>query len=143
MPPKKVTKKVAAKKTTAKKAEVKKVAAKKKSEKKPVAKKAAVAKKAPAKKAAIKPAAKKKVTIIVASFNAGMGNNLVLRGDAPGLSWNTGTIMENVGAETWQWSTSKAKSAFEVKFLINDTTWSQGENLVIKPGTTAGFAPGF
>lgn len=152
MPAKKVTKKAAAKKTPAKKA-VKKVAAKKTATKKTAVKKAtqatkapakkAVAKKASAKKAAKKTAAKKEATIIVAKFDVGLGNSLVLRGDAPGLSWDTGTVMENIDAETWQWKTSTAKSAFEVKFLINDTTWSQGDNITVKPGTTIGVTPSF
>ena len=152
MPAKKVTKKAAAKKTPAKKA-VKKVATKKTTTKKPAAAKApkatkapakkAAAKKAPAKKAAKKPAAKKVATTIVAKFNVGLGNTLLVRGDAPGLSWDTGTVMENIDADTWQWTTSTAKSDFEVKFLINDTTWSQGENVTVKPGTTVGVAPSF
>ena len=79
----------------------------------------------------------------MAKFDVGHGNTLLLRGDAPGLSWDNGTIMENVDAETWQWTTSTAKSDFEVKFLINDTTWSQGENVAVKPRTTVGIAPRF
>ena len=152
MPAKKVTKKVAAKKSPAKKA-VKKVVAKKTTTKKTAAEKApkavkapakkAVAKKAPAKKAAKKPAAKKTATTIVAKFDVGHGNTLLLRGDAPGLSWDNGTIMENVDAETWQWTTSTAKSDFEVTFLINDTTWCQGENVAVKPRSTVGIAPRF
>jgi hypothetical protein len=76
-------------------------------------------------------------------YDVGLGNNLVLRGDSHELSWETGTIMENVNAETWRWTTSKARSAFEVEFLINDTRWAQGENASVKPGTTSGFAPRF
>jgi hypothetical protein len=130
MPAKKVTKKVAAKKTTAKKA-IKKVAPDK-TTKDPVAKKAAK-----------KPAAKKSSTVIIVKYDAGMGNSIMLRGDGPGLSWDTGTIMENIDAETWKWTTSKANKAFEVKFLINDTAWAQGENTTVKPGTTSGFNPVF
>jgi hypothetical protein len=141
MPAKKLTTKVAATQTTAMKA-VKKVAAKKTSTQKSAAEKTP-AKKAVAKKAAKKPAVKKSVTTIVVKYNVGMGNSLELRGDAPGLSWDTGTIMENIDADTWQWTTSNAKSEFEVKFLINDTAWSQGENNSVKPGTTVGFAPTF
>lgn len=126
MPAKKVTKKTAAKKTVAKKA-VKEEAVKKTA----------------AKKAAKKPAAKKSATSITVKYDVGMGNYLTLRGDGPGLSWETGTIMENLDAETWQWKTSKAKTAFGVKFLINDTTWSLGENEVIEPGTESGFSPSF
>ena len=134
MPVKKVTKKVAAKKTVAKKA-VKTVAVKKTA--------APKADKVPAKKAAKKPATKKSTTTIVAKYDVGIGNSLSIRGNSPGLSWDTGTIMENIDADTWQWTSSNAKSAFDVKFLINDTEWAQGENNAVKPGTTVGFAPRF
>lgn len=137
MPVKKVTKKTAEKKTAAKKA------VKTEAVKKTAKKKAVTAKKAPAKKAVKKPAAKKSATTIIVKYDVGMGNTLALRGDGPGLSWETGTIMENLDAETWQWKTSKAKSAFEIKFLINDTTWSLGENEIIEPGTVSGFSPDF
>lgn len=136
MPAKKVTIKGAAKTTTSEKA-VEKATVKKTSPK------TSATKKASSKTAAKKPTAKKSVTTIVVKYDVGMGNNLVLRGDSPGLSWNTGTTMENLDAETWRWTTSKARSVFEVKFLINDTTWSQGENESVKPGTTSGFAPRF
>lgn len=123
MPAKKVTKKVTAKKTTAKKEVVKKAAVKK--------------------TAANKASAKKTVTTIVVKYDVGLGNNIALRGDGPELSWETGTIMENTDADTWQWTSSSVKTAFEVKFLINDTEWSQGENFAVKPGTTSGFSPSF
>jgi hypothetical protein len=142
MPAKKITKKATIKNSSPEKAE-KKVAVKKTTTKKSAAEKVTITSKAPATNAAKKPAAKKSTTTIVANYDVGMGNNLLIRGDAPGLSWDTGTIMENPDPETWKWTTSKAKSGFEIKFLINDTTWSQGENEVIKPGTTAGFAPSF
>ena len=123
MPAKKVTKKVTAKKTTAKKEVVKKAAVKK--------------------TAANKASAKKTVTTIVVKYDVGLGNNIALRGDGPELSWETGTIMENTDADTWQWTSSSVKTAFEVKFLINHTEWSQGENFAVKPGTTSGFSPSF
>lgn len=144
MPAKKVTKKAADKESPAKKVVAKKVAAKNK----PAVKKALSASKAPAKKAVAKKAATKSAvkiskTTIVVKYDVGIGNSMVLRGDGPGLSWETGTVMENTDSDTWQWSTSSAKSAFAVKFLINDAGWSQGENFVVKPGTTSGFSPSF
>lgn len=132
MPAKKVTKKTAAKKTTVKKTVAKKVAVKK-----------TVATKPPANTATKKTATKKSETTVIVKYDVGMGNTIVLRGDGPGLSWDTGTIMDNVDAGTWQWSSTAVKKAFEVKFLINDADWSQGENFVVKPGTTSGFSPSF
>lgn len=103
-----------------------------------------VSKKSAAKeKTAKKSTAGKKNTTIVVTFDVGMGNDLALRGDGPGLSWDRGTTMRNIDAQTWQWKSITARKAFEVKFLVNDTIWSQGEHFVIKPGTTSGFAPSF
>jgi len=123
MPAMKVTKKPAAKKTETKKPAAKKVA--------------------PAKAPAKKPAVKKSTTTIIVKYDVGLGNVVSLRGDAPGLSWENGTVMKNIDAETWQWTSSAAKKAFEIKFLINDNRWSNDENFVVKPGATAGFSPSF
>lgn len=128
MPVKKVTKKAATTSATAPQVVEKKVATP-----------APVTEKAPAKT----PVAKKSLTTIVVKYDVGIGNSMILRGDGPGLSWDTGTVMENIDSETWQWTTSTAKSAFEIKFLINDAGWSQGENFAVKPGTTTGFSPSF
>ena len=132
---KKVAKK-AAKKTVAKKA-VKKAQAKK-----------AVAKKAPAKKVA-KKAAKKAVaskrskTVVEALIDVGFGNLLYIRGDAPGLSWETGVPMDCVGNESWSISMSGVNSSFEYKVLINDIHWESGSNNIAKPGSTSSTSPSF
>lgn len=136
---KSAVKKEAATKTAAKKAAVKKTAVKKTAVKKTAAKKAAAPK-----KAAKKPASAKVITTtIVAKIDVGFENTLVIRGDGPGLSWDSGVTMENLGPDTWQWSTTKANNEFEVKFLVNDDTWCDGENLVVKPGSSVGITPAF
>jgi len=141
---KSAVKKVAAKKTVAKKAAVKKTAVKKTAAKKAAVKQPAV-KKPAAKKTAAKKTASAKVitTTIVAKIDVGFENTLAIRGDGPGLSWDSGVTMKNLGPDTWQWSTTKAKNEFEVKFLVNDDTWCSGENLVVKPGSSVGITPGF
>ncbi len=142
-------KKVAAKKkTAAKKAPAKKVAAKKAPAKKAPAKKAAVkkaaAKKAPAKKAA----AKKKATAaskttIVARIDTGFGNELYVRGEGGGLSWDEGILMECSASDEWTWSTTSAKSGIVFKFLLNDQIWSLGEDLTVPAGGTSVSTPDF
>lgn len=133
---KKVAKK-AAKKTVAKKA-VKKAPAKK-----------AVAKKGSAKKTVKKSAAKKTVaskrskTVVEALIDVGFGNLLYIRGDAPGLSWETGVPMDCVGNESWSISMSGVNSSFEYKVLINDIHWESGSNNIAKPGSTSSTSPSF
>jgi len=144
---KSAVKKAAAKKSPVKKAAVKKIATKKIPVKQAVAKKTVAkkaAKKTVAKKAAKKPASAKVITTtIVAKIDVGFENCLCLRGDGPGLSWDKGVTMENLGPDTWQWSTTAATKEFEVKFLVNDDTWASGENLIVKPGSSIGITPAF
>lgn len=137
------------KKVVAKKAAVKKVATKKVAAKKAVVKKAAV--KAPAKKAAVKkapakkPAAKKQkvVTRVVAKVDAGFGNQVFIRGNSTGLTWDSGTLMKNVSADEWVWESTVVTSEVEFKVLINDSVWSVGANGVVFPGATVVFEPVF
>ena len=120
---------------------VKKVAKKapKKAVKKAPAKKTAV-KKAPAKKAV---ANKHSKTVVEALIDVGFGNLLYIRGDAPGLSWETGVPMDCGGAESWSISMSDVNSSFEYKVLINDIHWESGSNNTAKPGSTTSTSPSF
>lgn len=163
------TKKVAAKKAVKKKAPVKKVAAKKVAAKKASAKKApakkvttkkVAAKKAPAKKVAAKKAVKKapakkavkttkaaapKIieTSIIARVDVGFGNSLYIRGEGAGLSWDQGTLLENITPYEWAIKTTSATTPVEFKFLINDEIWSEGENLTVAAGGTSISSPTF
>lgn len=161
------TTKPAAKKATTKKAAVtKKVAPKKATPpvsaptpeptpapapKKTAAKKAAVkkapAKKAPAKKAAVKKAAPKKApeskTVITAKIDIGFGNTLHLRGSGPSLSWDGGMPMNCVADGEWSITLIGATSPVVFKFLVNDLSWSAGEDFVVEPGSTVVIEPTF
>lgn len=137
------TKKAASKKVTAKKAPAKKTPAKK-AAKKPAAKKVAVkktaAKKTPAKKA---PAKKIKLTRIIARVDVGFGNQLYIRGENGGLSWERGIQMENVSAYEWRFTTHYPAKSIEFKFLINDELWSEGENVIVIAGEESISSPTF
>ena len=118
---------------------------------KKVAKKAPkkAVKKAPAKKTPVKKVAKKAVankhskTVVEALIDVGFGNLLYIRGDAPGLSWETGVPMDCGGAESWSISMSDVNSSFEYKVLINDIHWESGSNNTAKPGSTTSTSPSF
>jgi membrane protein involved in colicin uptake len=144
------TKKVAAKKTATKKAAATKAApAKKAAAKKAPAKKAAAkkapAKKAPAKKAPAKKAAAKKAqaTSIIARIDAGFGNQLFVRGEGAGLSWEKGTALENTSPYEWAFTSTEAKSSVTFKFLINDEIWADGENITVEAGDESISSPTF
>lgn len=112
--------------------------------------KTAVAKKAVVKKtAAKKPAAKKTVkkaatplTTVIAKVDIGWGNNLYIRGSGGGLSWDKGLLMDCVDGD-WTWSTASATDGLVFKFIINDETWAEGEDLTVAAGGTSVSSPTF
>ena len=147
---KKAAKKVAVKKTPAKKAATKKVAAKKTATKKATAQKAAPTKTAAAKKAATKKAPAKKAaakkaqaTSIIARIDAGFGNQLFVRGEGAGLSWEKGTALENTSPYEWAFTSTEVKSSVTFKFLINDEIWADGENITVEAGDESISSPTF
>lgn len=147
---KKAVKKAAAKKApVVTEAPVKKAAVRKVAAKKVPAKKVA-AEKVPAKKPSVRKAAAKKAvaasaseTRVVVKADVGFGNQLFIRGDNAGLSWENGTVLENTGSSTWEWSSSAVKGALDFKLLLNDLIWSEGENYRVEAGKTVTIDPEF
>ena len=99
----------------------------------------APAAKAPAVKAT---AAKLAPTVITAQIDVGFGNALFIRGEGAGLSWDTGTALECKGDSLWSISLPATK-AVTYKFLINDSSWSTGEDYVTAAGSKAVQKPKF
>ncbi|MFZ5495437.1 MAG: hypothetical protein ACOZE5_08905 [Verrucomicrobiota bacterium] len=123
----------------------------KKSASKPAVKsvgKPSSATKAPAKKtaastkkksAAVEPPA----TFISAQIDIGFGNHLTIRGDGPGLSWDRGVMMDNVGNSLWTTSVKGATKPVTFKVLVNDLTWNAGADYVVEPGQSITVYPTF
>lgn len=82
-------------------------------------------------------------TRIMAYVDVGHGNNLYLRGEGGGLSWDKGVPMECIGGDCWSWSVDSALHDITFKVLINDQRWSAGDNLTVAFGQTATFIPAF
>jgi hypothetical protein len=130
----KVAKK-AAKKTAARKAPPKK----------------AMANKAPGRKRPVRKAGKKATTkptidpepTLQAEIDIGFGNLLYLRGDAPGLSWEKGTPMDCNDESVWSWSTTATVKSFTYKVLVNDISWSVGEDFTAHAGKANRITPEF
>ncbi len=112
----------------------------------PAPKSAPKAIKAPAKKAAA-PAKKKTgeppVTFISAQTDIGFGNHLYLRGEGPGLSWDHGIAMDCTGAGLWTASVKHAKTPVVFKVLVNDLSWSTGNDFTVEPGQSVTVTPSF
>jgi hypothetical protein len=102
-------------------------------------------------KAAVKPTAapaKKKtgeppVTFITAQIDIGFGNHLFLRGEGPGLSWDRGIAMDCTGAGLWTASVKNASVPVVFKVLVNDLSWSGGNDFVVAPGQSVTITPSF
>lgn len=75
----------------------------------------------------------------------GLGNSIYIRGSTPPLSWNSGQPATWTPQNIWVWETSDIPetTAFEFKPLINDTTWSQGNNYWMRGGMVVEVYPNF
>ena len=82
------------------------------------------------------------VTVIEAKINVGFGNNLYVRGQGAGLSWERGTPLTCVGPDTWRW-TVEATDRLKFKLLLNDRVWASGEDVVVPPGKQVELKPAF
>lgn len=149
---KKTTKKVAAPAPVAPVAAAKPAA--KPAAKAPVAKAPAVKAAAPGKKpAAAKAAAPAKkapavvseppATFITAKIDIGFGNQLFIRGTGPGLSWDQGVVMDCVGAGLWTIAVKNATTPVSFKVLVNDLSWSVGDDFTAEPGQSITVSPLF
>lgn len=97
------------------------------------------AKPAPVKSAVVTPDAP---VTIEAKIDVGYGNNLFVRGQGGGLSWERGLPLQNVDSKTWRLIVP-AKDKVQFKFLLNDAVWCQGEDLVAAPGKKVEVTPAF
>ena len=68
-------------------------------------------------------------TTISADIDVGFGNQLYIRGEGNGLSWDKGIAMKNE-KNKWTWKAAKCDKNFEYKLLINDEIWSAGDNFL-------------
>ena len=75
---------------------------------------------------------------VVVRYDAGWGNALHLRGEGPGLSWDTGTPMCCVNGTEWVW-VAPAAGTVVFKVLHNDSAWSLGTAMIDDTAPVAGF----
>jgi len=79
---------------------------------------------------------------IEAKIDIGFGNNLFVRGQGAGLSWDHGIPLECVDSQTWRLIVP-AKDKLQFKLLLNDSVWAQGEDVVAAPGKKVEVVPAF
>jgi hypothetical protein len=94
--------------------------------------------------AAMKPVEPKRpVTTITALIDVGFGNTLFIRGEGPGLNWEKGTPLEIIGDDKWTIALPESARPIVFKFLLNDVTWSVGDDYTVAPGTSLTITPIF
>ena len=102
--------------------------------------------KAPAKKTSA-PAKKKRseppATFISAKIDIGFGNHLYIRGEGPGLNWDHGVAMDCIDTGLWTATVKQATSPIAFKLLVNDLSWSTGDDFVVQPGQSVTVTPAF
>ena len=85
----------------------------------------------------------KPLTVVKAKIDVGFGNALFIRGQGDGLCWEKGQPLSCIDAETWVWSTARARDQVVFKLLLNDQVWAQGEDLVAQAGKQLELTPSF
>ncbi|HEX9784207.1 MAG TPA: hypothetical protein VGA56_15935 [Opitutaceae bacterium] len=82
-------------------------------------------------------------TSVVARLDVGFGNELFIRGEGPGLSWDKGVLMECESSDMWTWTSSAVTRPFAYKVLINDEQWPSGDDFVAEAGVENTISPVF
>jgi hypothetical protein len=82
-------------------------------------------------------------TVITAHIDVGFGNTLFIRGDGPGLTWTKGVPLGCTSVDRWTISLLVTNRPVVFKLLINDKTWSTGEDYTAQPGGSTVVTPAF
>ena len=79
---------------------------------------------------------------VTATIDVGFGNTLFIRGQGAGLNWSSGVAMQCEADDRWS-ITLPTHGAVVFKFLVNDLSWSQGENYEAQAGEVIQVSPSF
>jgi hypothetical protein len=85
------------------------------------------------------------LTPIRVHYNVGMGNRITARGDTEPFRWDRGLEAQYAEADVWELQLERlpAGQTFQFKPLINDATYSTGENFVGTGGQPLDIYPDF
>lgn len=84
-------------------------------------------------------------TTIRVHYDVGWGNSMYLRGNTYPLWWDQGRLMRNTASDCWEFEIERIPYGDTVEFkpLINDATWSVGNNYTVTGGSTIDIYPAF
>lgn len=83
------------------------------------------------------------ISRIVIRYDVGFNNTIYLRGTGPNLGWDKGTLLKNTSPDEWVWETDLPFEVCEFKVLVNDKDYENGENHLMKCGSTISYTPKF
>lgn len=83
------------------------------------------------------------LTRITVCIDVGFSNELYLRGEGAGLSWDKGVPLKNIKSDVWYWESKEHFGECFFKVLINDEIYEKGLNHKIKSGMTKEYFPHF
>ncbi|MDQ0415465.1 MULTISPECIES: hypothetical protein [Mesobacillus] len=85
------------------------------------------------------------ITKVRVHYDVGYGNNMYIRGNSYPFWWDKGRKMRNISSDVWEYEMERIPSGVTVEFkpLINDTTWSTGNNFTVTGGQTLDIYPNF
>lgn len=92
---------------------------------------------------AMRKASKRPISRVTVRYDVGFSNNLFIRGEGAGLSWERGILLKNVGPDEWVWEPDFNEDECEFKVLINDQIYEAGENHRLKEGAQIQYTPRF
>jgi hypothetical protein len=77
--------------------------------------------------------------------NVGPGNRITIRGDTDPIRWDQGMDARNTAADVWEFQLERVPPGqrFQFKPLVNDTTYSTGDNYVGTVGQSLDIYPDF
>jgi hypothetical protein len=92
-----------------------------------------------------KPNGRSEPTPIRVHYDVGMGNRITVRGDTDPFHWDCGLDAQNAAADVWEVQLDRvpAGATFQFKPLINDATYSTGDNYVGTGGQSLDIYPAF
>lgn len=82
-------------------------------------------------------------TRITIKYDVGFANQLFIRGEGAGLSWDKGSPLKNVKADEWVWETTNPFTEAKFKVLVNDKAYEKGENHSLRCGASLSYTPQF
>ncbi len=84
------------------------------------------------------------LTRFVATYDAGVGHYLGLRGDTSPLDWNLGWPAANTAADRWEAAfLGWPSGTIAYKWLYDDSAWEAGDDHQLQAGMTGEVAPTF